>query len=140
MNCPRCKSESYYKNGFMKGSQRYKCKSCKYSYTKNTTKRGYDDIELKREVLRYYLEGIGFRRIERLIGVNYGTAYNWVKEAGIKAKEIVENNSKVKSVDVLELDELCTYVKKNKINIGSGLQWRELPQKYWPVMLALAVN
>jgi transposase-like protein len=140
MQCPRCKSESYYKNGFMKGAQRYKCKECKYSYTKNTTKRGYDNIELKREVLRYYLEGIGFRRIERLLGVNYGTAYNWVKIAGKKAKEIIENDSKLKNVDVLELDELCTYVKKKPKNISYGQLLAEIPNKYWPALLELVVK
>ena len=53
------------KNGFKKGIQRYKCKICGCNYTKSTP-YGYP-IEVKRDALRYYLERIGFRRIERLL-------------------------------------------------------------------------
>ena len=45
-------------------------------------------IEVKKEALRYYLEGIGFRRIERLPGVSYTAVIYRVKKAGEKIKDI----------------------------------------------------
>jgi transposase-like protein len=33
MNCPRCGSVNRYKDGIVKGRQKYKCKDCKYHYT-----------------------------------------------------------------------------------------------------------
>ena len=66
------------------GIQRYKCKTCGCNYTKSTP-NGYP-IEVKREALRYYLEGIGFRRIERLPGVSHTAVIYWIKKAGEKIK------------------------------------------------------
>ena len=74
---PKCKGEKKAKNGLKNGIKRYKCKTCGYNYTKSTP-HGYP-IEVKREALRYYLEGIGFRRIERLLGVNHTEVIYWVK-------------------------------------------------------------
>ena len=63
MRWPKCNGEEKTKNGFKNGIQRYKCKTYGCNYAKSTP-HGYP-IEVKREALRYYLEGIGFRRIER---------------------------------------------------------------------------
>ena len=71
-------------------------------------------MEVKRKALRYYLEGIGFRRIERLLGMSHVTVINWVKKAGEKIKDIVFEEKKYEKVDVLELDELCINLKKIK--------------------------
>ena len=100
------------KNGFKNGVQRYKCKSCGCNYTKSTP-HGYP-IEVKREALRYYLEGIGFRKIERLLGISHTAVIYWVKKAGEKIKEIAFEERKAEKVDILELDEMCINFKKIK--------------------------
>ena len=110
MRCPKCKGEEKVKNGFKDGMQRYKCKICGCNYTKSTP-HGYP-IEIKREALRYYLEGIGFRRIERLLGVSHTAVIYWVKKAGKKIKDIAFKENKPEKVDTLELDELCINLKK----------------------------
>ncbi len=38
--------------------------------------------DVRKECLRLYLQGYGFRRIERLTGVSRHTVINWVKETG----------------------------------------------------------
>ena len=86
MRWPKCKGEEETKNGFKNGIKRYKCKTCGCNYTKSTP-HGYP-IELKREALRYYLEEIGFRRIERLPGVSRTTVMYRVKKADEKIKDI----------------------------------------------------
>ena len=42
--------------------------------------KGYPD-EIKRRCLSMYVNGTGFRAIERQTGVNHNTVINWVKQA-----------------------------------------------------------
>ena len=105
MRCLKCKGEERTKNGFKKGIQRYKCKICGCNYTKSTP-YGYP-IEVKRDALRYYLERIGFRRIERLLWVRHTAVIYWGKKAGEKIRDIAFEGRKTEKVDVLELDEMC---------------------------------
>jgi transposase-like protein len=70
MNCPKCKSDRYKKNGLVKDKQRYKCHKCGYNYTveiKCTAK----PISLKRQALQLYLEGLGFRTIGRFLSISH---------------------------------------------------------------------
>lgn len=135
MECPRCHQEEHVKNGFMCGKQRYKCKSCGCNFTQSV-KQGYP-LQIKKKALRYYLEGMGFRRIERLLCVSHVSVMNWVKQASNEIRKEREQRCKERNIDILELDELCTYIKKTNINIGSGSGLREIPKKYWDIILAL---
>ena len=135
MECPKCSGLERVKNGFMCGKQRYKCKTCGCNFSKST-KQGYP-LQIKKKALQYYLEGMGFRRIERLLCVSHVSVMNWVKQASNQIRQEREKFYKERNIDILELDELCTYIKKNNINIGSGLGLREIPKKYWDIILAL---
>src|SRR3712207_8644695 len=44
--------------------------------------KGYSD-EIKERCLSMYVNGNGFRAIERLTGVNHNTVINWVKKAAL---------------------------------------------------------
>lgn len=116
MKCPRCGGEKRSKNGFMKGKQRYLCKGCGYNYTRGKYYKYYSDEE-KKEALRYHNEGIGFRRIERLLGMSHMSVINWVKKAAEQIQEIVEERKTEGKVEVLELDELSTILKKRKLQM-----------------------
>ena len=60
MDCPRCGSVDYVKDGIVFGRQRYMCKSCQYHYT--VSKRsGEKSSETRQLALAMYLEGLGFR-------------------------------------------------------------------------------
>ena len=37
--------------------------------------------DMKQKAIKYYLEGNGFRRIERLLHVSHVSVINWVKKA-----------------------------------------------------------
>jgi transposase-like protein len=112
--CPKCQSEKKVKYGFHRGKQRYLCKNCGCNYVENPCK-GYSEKE-KSEAIRYYNEGIGFRKIERLLGMSHVSVINWVKQTAEKLKKVLPKKEKV---EVLELDELCINFKKKS---GSGLQ------------------
>ncbi len=107
LKCPKCGNDKRVKSGFNNKKQRYLCKECKCHYT--VSQRGYPE-HIRRKAIQLYLEGNGFRRIERIIKVSHVSVINWVKKAGAKLEEVPKKNEKV---DVLELDELCV----NKKNI-----------------------
>ena len=111
--CPKCGRTEKVKNGFNRGKQRYKCKNCGCNYT--GTKNGYPD-EVKQEAIRYYLEGIGFRRIERLLKVSHVSVINWVRKAACQIRKDEKIKTPIKT-DVIELDEMCINFKKT---FGSG--------------------
>ena len=100
--CPRCESIRKVKNGFNRGEQRFLCKYCALNYT--GTKNGYPD-SVKRKALRYYFEGIDFRRTHLLLRTDLISVINWVKKS---AKQIKERSTKKSTkIDVLELYEMC---------------------------------
>ena len=120
MDCPRCKSENNCKNGFNKGKQRYLCEDCKYNYTVAEMWR-YSDEE-KKEAIRYHNERIPFNVIGRLLHIAPSSIIKWVKEAAKQIKEIVHQPQEDEKCDVLEIDEMWHFVKKNPMKFGCGLQ------------------
>jgi transposase-like protein len=69
MDCPRCGSLNYRKNGFVNSRQRYECKEFRYSYTV-AKKSNVKSAETKRMALKLYLEGLGFRAIGCLLKIS----------------------------------------------------------------------
>jgi transposase-like protein len=116
MDCPRCGSIEYTKDGIANGRQRYKCKHCQNHYT--VAKRsGEKPPETRQLALDMYLEGLGFRAIGRLLKVSHTAVFGWVKKAGETVKLSAENEP----VEVAELDEMHTYVGQKKTTDGFGL-------------------
>ena len=81
------------------------------------TKNGYPE-STKREALRYYTEGLGFRQIERLMHVSHVTVINWVKKEAEELRRVeeekkVEKEIVEKEIEVIELDEMCISFKKH---------------------------
>lgn len=109
MNRSRCGSEYFIKNGVLQGVQRYKCKLCGYNYT-FAFRRGTKSSNQKRVALLMHLEGFGFRSIGRMLNVHNTTVYRWIRNFGAQI-EAVRND---KPVEIMELDELHTYVGHKK--------------------------
>ena len=113
-NCPRCSHDICVKAGKIISRQRYKCKACNYHYTvldRDTHKAR------KRQALMLYLEGLGFRSIGRLLNVSHVSIYNWIKAFG-------QTLDKIKSsaeIEVVEMDEIHTYISHKKTTAGYGL-------------------
>jgi hypothetical protein len=96
-----------------KGRQRYHCKSCGYRHT--VSYRGISPT-IKRQALQLYLEGLGFRSIGRILKCSHVAVYNWIKTYG----ESIESIRSTAGVDVVELDEIHSYIGSKKTIIGSG--------------------
>lgn len=121
IQCPECKSRHVSKNGLNKGKQNYICVDCKRQLISDyNSQKGYDD-EFKRECLKMYVNGMGFRAIERVkvatllpfdgrrnvplpsAGVHHTTIMNWVKQVGELLPDAYEPDV---IPEVGELDEL----------------------------------
>jgi hypothetical protein len=63
-----------------------------------------------------YLEGLGFRAIGRLLNVSNTAVLSWIKAAGKTIVLPVED----KPVEVVEVDEMHTYVGQKKTTAGFG--------------------
>jgi transposase len=121
MNCPRCKSPNHKKNGKISERQRYQCHDCGYNYSveiKSTASSAF----VKRQALQLYLEGLGFRSIGRILGVSHVSVQNWIKKYGKDMEDLKSENE----INIVELDEMHTYIGNKKNIAGSGLLLIEL--------------
>ncbi len=66
-----------------------------------------------------YVNGMGFRAIERVMGVHNTTVMDWVKQVGANLPDYY-NSDQIPEVG--ELDELETFVGSKKTRSGSGRQ------------------
>ncbi len=73
--CPECKSSKISKNGHRRGKQNYICRDCERQFVEYYSCVGYSD-EIKQQCLKMYVNGTGFRAIERQTGVNHNTVIN----------------------------------------------------------------
>ena len=135
--CPKCGSVSFVKNGTNYGNQRYKCKSCNYNFTTNQLGKGIDKYYV-RLCLRLYLEGMGFRSIERIVGVSHVSVINWVKKYGRELSSLRPLNEE--SIKAVEIDEMHSYIGSKKTTYGYGLLWREKVNGCWVLQSETEVN
>lgn len=117
MECPECRSTHINKNGHKKGKQNYLCVSCGRQFIDTyESHTGYAPA-VKKDCLKMYVNGMGFRAIERVSGVHNTTIMDWVKKVG----EILPDYYNPAQIpEVGELDELETFVGSKKIRSGSG--------------------
>ena len=125
--CKFCDSSNLVKNGKPKGIQRYLCKSCDREQIEGDKRIKYEN-KLKRCAIILYLEGNGIRAIARILSkifetkIYFQTISKWLKRAGqIVEEEVNAIQAIEKPIEIVEMDELFTYIKKNKIQSESGL-------------------
>lgn len=119
INCLKCGSSNTKKNGTNKNSQRFYCFDCKKTFTDKPPKVS---LETKRLGLMMYLNNVGIRKIAYFLNVSPPAVLGWIKKAH---KQL---DSKLKSVnvsdekpDIIELDEIYTFIKKNNKELLYGL-------------------
>jgi transposase-like protein len=115
INCPKCQNSESRKDGIVREKQRYLCKGCGYRYT--VAHRGYGK-SVKQQALEMYLEGLGFRSIGRLLRCSHVTVYYWIKAYGEKASLKIAGSE---IIDVVEMDEMHSYIGSKKKPAGCGL-------------------
>ena len=78
-----------------------------------------------------YLEGFGFRAIGRYLRCSHVAVYNWIKAFGEKVESLRSDST----IEVVELDEMHTYIGSKKTTVGYGLlliaMEKGLSTAYW---------
>lgn len=125
MKCRHCGSEQVVQNGLSRhGQQRWLCRACHRTCGEKDGRRV--DPGKRKEALAHYLEGIGLRATERLVGMSHTAVMNWVLEevAGKVLAQVPPTE-----VEWVEADELWTYVGKKKKLAGCGGLLIALPSR-----------
>jgi hypothetical protein len=107
MQCHECGSTSISKNGKQRGKQNYLCKSCRRQFIETYDPPSKYSDEFKRECLKMYVNGMGFRGIEPVKEVHHTTVITWVKQIGELLPDAYDPDV---PPEVGELDELETFV------------------------------
>ena len=110
MKCPKCESNKICKNGRHHGKQNYICSECGRQFIEAYDQKGYRD-EIKRKCLEMYVNGMGFRAIERVTGVNHNTVINWVKQVATLLPDAPDYQE---IPEIAQVDELQTFVAQKK--------------------------
>lgn len=117
MQCPECGATHIRKNGKRKGKQNHICVACGRQFIDAyEPHRGYSD-EVRRECLKMYTNGLGFRAVERVKGVHHTTVITWVRQVGERLPDAYDPET---TPEVGELDELETFVGSKKTRFGCG--------------------
>ena len=104
MNCPHCHTANIVKNGNSRhGHQRWQCRACQKTFGEKD--RRLVAPEKKAAALAQYLEGVGQRATERLLGVRHNSLTHWVKKA-VTGKVLPATPAE--KVTWIEADELGT--------------------------------
>lgn len=115
MECKKCGGEEHSKNGFVKGHQRYKCKSCGYQFVP-TLQKGFDE-KTKLTACLLYISGLSLRTIARLLNTSATSVLSWVKKFALQNYEKPQPNSETV---VIQLDEMWHFLNFKKTNSGYG--------------------
>lgn len=111
-DCHKCNSTNIKKNGTdYKGSQKYHCLDCNAYGTLKPESRDYPQV-FRKLVLRAYRERASMRGIKRIFGIARQTLARWLKEEAAKLPDLAETLASPQEDDVLELDELWSFVLK----------------------------
>lgn len=118
-----CGSNEHIKNGIVLGVQRYRCKNCRRNYREGDKKQKYT-MHDRLKVIKLYLENYGIRTIERITGIHNSQVSSWIEDGARYVQEKLDKSRNstrtLRDIEILEIDELCTYIKKDQ-RIGQSL-------------------
>ena len=127
MDCPKCSCKNCAKNGKNSANlQKYICLQCRFTFCPESTCKQISK-ELKTKCLQLYLEGLGFRAIGRVLGFSFKSACNIIRAEGLKLKAEAQ---KILPVDIIEMDEIHTYVAKKKLHLDLDSHRQERKKVY----------
>jgi len=107
--CEKCRSENISKNGHNRGTQRYVCKECGVTFSE---KPAQFSEEVKKQAIEMVLNGVGIRKTARFVKSSHTSVVNWVREAHRILKAVKKEEKVSERADIIEFDEIYTYVKK----------------------------
>ena len=120
MTCRHCGSEKTRKNGSNYGVQRYKCNTCGRTFVSKEPKFSK---KTKQKALLMYLNNVGIRKIALFLGASPPAVLKWIKQKHVLLQELTDNFQAdvSENADIIELDEIYTFVQKNSNELPYGL-------------------
>ena len=110
-HCRVCGSTNIVRNGTNKcGQAQYHCKACG-AYRVLEPVPAYSEA-MKRTILNTYKERASLRGLQRIFGVARRTVLRWLKTRGQQLPDLKDTLTPPQADDVLELDELWSFVFK----------------------------
>lgn len=112
MNCSGCGGVSLIKHDRKAGHQRYLCRTCgRYS----TDSQPKFSPQTKAMAIEMYMNSMGIRAIGRVLGASSAVVLNWIRKehAAIGQKQAGQGSVPSDGPDIIEMDEIYTYVQKN---------------------------
>ncbi len=107
--CTKCSSTNIIKNGHdYKGTQKFHCHDCN-AYGTLDRQRDYDP-KTRQQALDAYFERVSMRGVNRIFNVSRFTLARWLLMMFDKLPPLAETLVKWEPGDVLELDELWSFV------------------------------
>jgi transposase-like protein len=113
MRCPQCDGTDLIKRGRKAGNQRYVCRTCGRYCTDSQPKFS---AQTKAMAIEMYMNSMGIRAIGRVLGASPAAVLKWIrKEHEALQRQIAQAapTTNTGSADVIEMDEIYTYVQKN---------------------------
>jgi transposase-like protein len=123
MACPACGSLVFIKSGPKKGAQRFRCKTCGRYWTDRAPR--FND-ETKAKAVDMYLNNVGIRKIARFTGASPAGVLRWIRKAHVHIEGQRHSgpdgqaNSAGFTADIIEMDEIYTFVQKKDKEQSSG--------------------
>ena len=124
MNCRKCQSTDFVKNGHIKKKQRYKCKKCDSQWTENHKHRGRP-LEERAFAVFHYCHGLSMNAISKMLDTAPSTLLKWIRNFSNQHAHPPEPQT---DAVVLELDEMWHYLKEKKTNSGFGRRFVVIPE------------
>ncbi len=115
LRCKGCGGEGHLKNGFMRGKQRYRCKSCGPNFA-DTPPRGMP-LRVKALAVLLYVSGLSMHRTAKRLGVSTPSVQAWIERFAEAYAQKPEPEGRAVAI---ELDEMGHYLNKSRTGSGSG--------------------
>ena len=125
-NCKFCGHNVLVKHSKIKGKQRYLCKNCNKHQINQDNRKKYDEKIINTAFL-LLSEGNNYRRIARILSkifdkkISYQLVIYWVKNKVAQLPQETSKNETSRQIEIVEMDVLYTFFKKEKNDAEYGL-------------------
>src|SRR5699024_9801080 len=116
ITCKECGSDDYVKNGFIRGKQRYRCKSCGLHFVQSDQRVKVAAAGKALAMLLYGSGKASYGMIARLFKVSRPAVLKWVRKFAGKLPE-PQLDEDIREV---EIDEMWHFINKKNKKYGSG--------------------
>ena len=135
ISCKDCGSESYVKNGKVRGKQRYKCKACGNNFIVGDER---EKVSPEGKALAALLYGSGkssYGFIANLFNVTRPAVQKWIRNIASRLPEPKPDDD----IQEVQIDEMWHFIDQKNKKYGYGAPWTVLQTKPSDGLLAIVL-